>query len=63
MQSAATQKAKAERNGVPYFNNGRSHPWRVNAAYVDYKVRVPIYILIFAVYLKPQKVSGSVRRD
>ena len=35
----------------------------MNAAHINYKVRVPIYILILAIYLRLQKVSRSVRKD
>jgi hypothetical protein len=36
---------------------------RVNAAHINYKVGVPIYILILAIYLKPQKISWPVRKN
>jgi hypothetical protein len=45
----------------PHFNNGIHE--RVNAAHINYKVGVPIYVLILAIYLKPQNVSRSVRND
>jgi hypothetical protein len=51
-------KAK-NRDGVRYFNGGDSRPLeRVNAAHINYKVGVPIYILVLAIYLKPQKIGG-----
>jgi hypothetical protein len=49
---------------LPNFNNEKfASLERVNAAHVNYKVGVPVYILILAIYLKPQRVSWSMRKD